>query len=334
MLYNGRLKKYFVLFVFVTIFLEPVILFSENENSELTINDVPELTFSKKVYFSEVNDYFDLFSFNIDNIDHFFGTFQSNGLKLVCHVFRPEKYKATIVILHGYLHHCAQMSSFIRFLTDNNYAVAIYDARGHGLSEGKRADIDDFNIYYNDLINFTEIVKLNLSGPYYLIGYSMGGAVAIQYILSGNLYGYDKFVLVNPLIHSSHWFLSNIGRKLFFWVNDVKRVDSLATGNKEYLNFIRENDYLQVREVPMNWYDSLFDWNNNIVEYSPTCIPVKVIQTTKDKVLDWEYNMDFITEKFHNADITLVNHSDHEILNTVSPYKKEVYQLINSYLEE
>ena len=333
-MHNNRLIKIFFISAILIILLGlPFFIFSGNNDTDKFIDDIPELSFENQAYSQQITDYFDLFNFNINKTDHFFGYFQSNGVKLAAHVFRPEKYKATVVILHGYLYHSAQMSAFIHFLVDNDYAVAIYDARGHGLSGGKRADIDDFNIYYNDMINFTKIIQANLNKPYYLLGYSMGGAVAIQYILSGNELGYDKFVLVNPLVHSSHWFLANIGRKLFFWVDYVKRIDSLATGNKEYLKFVREKDYLQVREVPINWYDSLYEWNEKIEEYPPTDIPLKVIQTTKDKVLDWEYNIDFIKENFSKADITLVNHSDHELLNTPPPYKQEIYQLIDKYLE-
>lgn len=45
---------------------------------------------------------------------------------------------------------------------------------GHGLSEGRRADIDQFSHYVEDLIQFVNLIKSeHKSTPIYIMGHNM-----------------------------------------------------------------------------------------------------------------------------------------------------------------
>ena len=54
-----------------------------------------------------VMEYFHFYGLDLANevIEHRFGTFKSGEFTLCGHIFRPKEYKATVIILHGYLNH-------------------------------------------------------------------------------------------------------------------------------------------------------------------------------------------------------------------------------------
>ena len=118
------------------------------------------------------------------NTEHLFGSFQNGSFTLAGHIFRPKEYKATVVILHGYLNHCGLLSKLIKYLIETGYAVAVCDLPGHGLSWGEPTAIDDFSQYSQALDDFMKIIKPQMHGPYHLIGHSTGAAIIMDYLFT------------------------------------------------------------------------------------------------------------------------------------------------------
>ncbi len=69
-------------------------------------------------------------------------------------------------------------------MTAHGYALYAFDHRGHGKSEGERANVNVFREFVMDLGDFTEHVRQSHpSVPRFLLGHSMGGMVALQLVL-------------------------------------------------------------------------------------------------------------------------------------------------------
>ena len=71
---------------------------------------------------------------------------------------------------------------FLLTLTDLGYVVVAPDHAGHGRSDGKRLGVTDFSDFTADLQTVIDAAG-EMPGPHFLLGHSMGGAIALSYAL-------------------------------------------------------------------------------------------------------------------------------------------------------
>ncbi len=104
--------------------------------------------------------------------------------------------KAIVVLSHGYAEHAGRYAEMAAKFNQSGFDVWAIDHYGHGQSEGKRAEVDDFNLFPDDLHLFihTQVLpSLNSKKdknerhtaqlPLFLYGHSMGGSIALLYTL-------------------------------------------------------------------------------------------------------------------------------------------------------
>jgi alpha-beta hydrolase superfamily lysophospholipase len=109
----------------------------------------------------------------------------TNQLKINGRLWTPSgKAEAVLAVLHGMGEHIGRYRNMAQFWTTRNIAVIGHDHIGHGKSEGKRGHV----FSYKELINGVEelIYRTNQqfpNVPVVLYGHSMGGNVAINYLL-------------------------------------------------------------------------------------------------------------------------------------------------------
>ena len=281
--------------------------------------------------------YFKYYSLDLadENTEHFFGTFQSDGFTLACHIFKPKEYKATVVILHGYLGHSGSLSKLIKYLLESGFAIAVYDLPGHGLSSGEPTAIDDFSRYSNPLSDFMRVVKPHLHGPYHLICHSIGAAIVMDYLFTGREDCFDKVILVAPLVRSDLWFLSKLGYKIYQpFAKSVFRLFRNVSSDKDFLRFVRYKDPLQAKKISLKWIGALFKWNDSIANAKNINRPIGVIQGTNDNIVSWRYNLRFIQSKFARAGIKLIEKGRHELFNESAKIRETVLSQVQGYLEK
>ena len=289
-------------------------------------------------YADLVVDYFKYYSLDLENdfpdIEHVFGTFESDGYTLAGHIYKPRKYKGSVFVLHGYLNHSGQLKNLIRFLIESGYGVGVFDLPGHGLSTGSRAAIGDFSEYSRALSNFVDVANKHIEGPYHLIGFSTGGSAAIDVLSANQGDKFAKVVLVAPLVRSVGWGPSKVGTKIFgAFVDSVPRMARKESSDTEYLEFVKR-DPLQAKQVPLEWVRALHGWNDKIAELPNNRTKVKVIQGTNDTTVDWKFNIEFIKEHFSNAEVVLIEDGGHELLNESVDIRHKVLSEIGNYLGE
>jgi len=280
-------------------------------------------------------DYFEFYDLDFpDNgIEHIFGIFESEGQPLAAHIFKPKEYKATFFALHGYLNHCGQLRHLIRFLIEAGYAVAAFDMPGHGLSGGQRGAIEDFSQYSTALADFVNVVGKRLNGSYHIIGFSTGGSAAMDYLFTHADSVFDKIILAAPLVRYWGWQQSKTGFRLYRpFADSVPRTPRKNSSDKTFLEFKRSRDFLHLQTVPLKWVEALHNWNDRITDLPACEAKVKVIQGTSDTTVDWKFNIEFIREKFSNAQITIIEGARHELFNESAEIRKKVFSEISSYL--
>ena len=127
-----------------------------------------------------------------------------NDYKLSLAVFRAEKAKAVVQIIHGMQEHKERYYAFAEFLVKNGYSVVVSDMRGHGKDApilGHIADKKGEQLIIEDYKNIYQYIKENFQDlPVYLLGHSMGSIIS-RVLLQTNSKDYSKVILsgyVNP----------------------------------------------------------------------------------------------------------------------------------------
>lgn len=266
---------------------------------------------------------------------HVFGSFESAGFTLAAHLYEPAEYQATVILLHGYLNHTGQFRHLIRFLLENNCAVAVFDLPGHGLSSGETARIDSFDQYITAMQDFLALAKDHLNGPYHAIGFSTGAAILVEMLLENIADALEKIVLVGPLIHWTAYEQSKGTYKVYKQFTDkIARFHRRNSSDREFIVFNRTQDYLHSKHLSLKWVKALFDWNDKIEPMGPCGRELLVIQGDKDGTVDWKYNMDLVRQKFPNAAIKMIPGANHELFNEAPEYKQQTLKNIKNYLKE
>ena len=114
----------------------------------------------------------------------------SLGKRIFCKYWEPtldretREPRALVFLSHGFFGHCQRFDNFESILTEKQYSVFSHDHVGHGLSEGARCVVKDFETYTLDVLQHVEIVRERYPLiPIFLIGYSMGGLITIHVAL-------------------------------------------------------------------------------------------------------------------------------------------------------
>jgi alpha-beta hydrolase superfamily lysophospholipase len=95
----------------------------------------------------------------------------------------PDAPRGVVVLVHGYGEHSGRYGHVADALTDCGVAVYAYDQRGYGRSEGRRAYVDDFDTYLDDLEYVLQAPGVPSDVPRILMGHSMGGLVVLRHAL-------------------------------------------------------------------------------------------------------------------------------------------------------
>lgn len=112
----------------------------------------------------------------------------SDGLDLYWQSWLADQPTGVIVLIHGLAEHSGRYFDTAQHFARHGWAVYACDLRGHGLSpDGHRTGrvhVDDFNDYANDVKAIVTLAKKRHPDlPHVILGHSMGGLVALRYVL-------------------------------------------------------------------------------------------------------------------------------------------------------
>lgn len=186
----------------------------------------------------------------------------SDGQQLQVSSWKAENPRGVFVAVHGYNEYAESFQLPGPWFSERGFSVYAYDQRGFGRGEaaqlGKWAGGDAMA---RDLIAFVELVrKRHQQVPVYVVGTSMGGAVAIKASAEFGLNA-DGLVLVAPAIWG--WRSMNPILKSALWVTAHTVPDKTATGsqleiwpsdNIEWLRAYSKDKY----NIKQSRFDSLY----------------------------------------------------------------------------
>ena len=241
-------------------------------------------------------------------------------------VFVPAEPKILAVITFGYFENMKRYREVIERWNARGIAVATYDLRGHGLSEGRRGFISRFTDYTDDLqALLTELDKddvLRKLGPPVLFGHSLGGLISIHGALGA------KRPLTGLALSSPYLAIAKPvpaiklipGRILSRFVPTISMpagVRGADCTRSQEIAEAYEDDPMNFKNANVRWFTESSRAQNEAQERAPEIkIPVLCIQGAADKIAQAAASEHFMA-RVGSADKEFAALPDHyhEVLN-------------------
>ncbi|RXI97832.1 alpha/beta hydrolase [Anaerobacillus alkaliphilus] len=251
--------------------------------------------------------------------------------KTCIHIFEPaSSTEKTVLLIHGYFDHTGSFKHVINHFLACGYRVIGYDLEGHGLSAGKRGEIQSFNDYVQAFRGVLSFCKQKDYYPNIVIAHSTGAAICTQYLLQYRD-NFEKVIYLAPLVRAANWYYVVASSKVVpKFKQELTRKFAENSGDQSYLEFAKK-DPLQCRNISVPWVLAMIEWNKKVEELPPSTQDIYIIQGTNDKTVDWKYNCETLRRKFPFAQIALVTDGRHQIMNEEPIIKNLIIHLIEKY---
>ena len=279
------------------------------------------------------------FENQINGLKHYFGHFSSGKYDIVAHYFsidngEEKKARGTCFIFHGYFDHAGLYKHLIAYCLQRDLNVVIYDLPGHGLSTGERVSIPSFGEYLNVMKDCMKLFADIAPQPWHAIAQSTGAAILMDYQLQELPPGFDKIVLLGPLVRAAEWRLVKLG----YWVGSkfLDKVPRKFGGNSsdlQFLDFVEKQDPLQARHIAVRWVDALLRWESRFDHLPESDKPILIIQGQRDTTVDWRYNIPAIRKKFPKARYLPLQEAHHHLANEAPEIRAKMFAAMDMYFQ-
>jgi len=273
------------------------------------------------------------FANTVPGVTQHIGSFESGHFDIVCQLFLRQDSLGTVFVVHGYFDHVGLYAALIRHLLSKRYSVVAFDLPGHGLSTGEPASISSFSHYDKALENCLRLCRQQLPQPWHVIGQSTGGAAVMSYIMRERNHGFDKVILLAPLVRPTNWRLAHLAHTgLSRFRDQMTRKFKPNSHDPAFMDFVENQDPLQSRFLKMAWIRALKQWLKWFLGLPSSNVAVLVIQGEGDSTVDWRYNMKIIHDKFPGARLVLVKQAKHHLVGEAEAIRGQVFQAVDHYL--
>jgi alpha-beta hydrolase superfamily lysophospholipase len=252
--------------------------------------------------------------------EHEEGTLEgAGGVELYWQRWSPAGRRATVVLAHGASEHSGRYQWTAERLAERGYVTYALDHRGHGKSQGPRAYIDRMDNVVADLDRLVDMASSG--GSLFLLGHSMGGAVALAYT-ARHQEKLDGLVLSAPLaaLEAASPAQRIAGRVLSVVAPKLGVVPIDSSGVSRDPEMVREYD-----ADPLNYHGKLpartvAELASTIASFPEVVtkftLPVLVMHGTGDRIVP-PVATDMIEQRAGSDDLTVIRYDGlyHELLN-------------------
>ena len=204
----------------------------------------------------------------------------------------PHTSNKVLIVLHGILEHSLNYNKLIDKACQQGITVYAFDLQGHGKSSGKRAHIEKFSHFVDDLNEFIQFVlKDSKKSQLILLGHSMGGLIA-SYYTANNATRVSKLILLSPCLgFKASW--SELAEKpleIFssffpnFYFKNIIKIKHL-THDKKMLDHIT-NDPLRQKQLTAKFlYEFHLAVKESFALAEKITVPTHIFQAGQDPLV-------------------------------------------------
>ncbi|RHX93246.1 alpha/beta hydrolase [Leptospira stimsonii] len=268
----------------------------------------------------------------------------SDKSKLYCQSWTKPNANRLLIFHHGFGEHSSRYTNLLRFFAKSDINFYSFDMRGHGRSEGRRGHADSFDQYVRDLSHFTsEVLKREQKDRFFLLGHSLGGAVALRYSQEGinqdNILG---LILSSPALLVRMDFkkqLKKIAAGFLSKISPATTVD--AELDLQFLS--HDPDVIEAyRQDPLVHGKVSFRMGSELLEIGPKLIkkagilrcPVLILHGQEDGIVDVNGSTELYKNLiYRNKRIKIYPGLYHELMNEFPEHREPVFQDIQAFLE-
>lgn len=106
-----------------------------------------------------------------------------DGLSQLRRHWPVDDARASVLLVHGIGEHSGRYLHLGQGLANHGFDTLAFDNRGFGQSGGRRAFVDDFDQYLDDVEDLL-LLRRQLDVPVVLLGHSLGGLISTTYLVS------------------------------------------------------------------------------------------------------------------------------------------------------
>jgi len=249
----------------------------------------------------------------------------------------PEQAKAAVVICSGRIEGLDKYQELIWELQQNNYAVFIIDHQGQGrsyraLANRHKGYVNKFSDYADDFALFDQqIVCKHFQGKKIILGHSMGGAIAFDFLtrfehnysgvfLSAPMFDIHTKGIPKPLARFVAWLACKLGGKQCYafgqknYLAEEFSINSLTNSEYRYKLFreiYRSDSVLQLGGVTYGWLHTVFQFIDKLDQQ--LAIPLFIASAENDTVVDNQAQVELVHRQ-NNAVLQAFAGAKHELL--------------------
>jgi alpha-beta hydrolase superfamily lysophospholipase len=248
----------------------------------------------------------------------------ADGLSLATYRWEPPGDalvgRPTVLLAHGYAEHARRYAPLAGALTRAGYPVVAVDHRGHGASEGPRADVVAFGRYVDDFAAFAREAQPE-AGRRVVFGHSMGGAIAALFA-ARHPDDLDALVLSSPYLRNAvpapPW-LERVARGLAWLAPNapVRRLDAEALSRlPEEVEAYRADPAIYNGPAKARMARELLDGGRAALAAAAAIeVPVRIVHGDADRIADPAGAREIAARIGDRAEATIYDGGFHELLN-------------------
>ncbi|RZS43433.1 alpha-beta hydrolase superfamily lysophospholipase [Herbihabitans rhizosphaerae] len=244
-----------------------------------------------------------------------------------------------VVISHGIAEHGGRYAHVAEHLAAQGFATYVADHQGHGRSAGARGNIERMDVVTGDLHTMIRLAGERHDGlPVFLLGHSMGGLIALQYV-TGEPAALRGLIVSGPAVEiavGSKFERAMAGTLSKLVPNlGVVKLDSSAVSRDPDVVHAYDTDPLNYRgRVRVRTGAEMLAAADTMAARLPKItMPVLILQGTEDKLVD-PSSAKVVADGVGSDDVTVKTYDGlyHEVLN--EPEKETVLADIVTWLKE
>lgn len=245
--------------------------------------------------------------------------------------------KAVIGLVHGMGEHMGRYVHVGNWLSDEGFAVIGFDQRGHGRTEGRRGHIPAYDALFEGIDwALAEAAASHPGLPVFLIAHSMGGNVALNYMLR-------KQPQIAGAIVSGPWLrlafkppsiqvaLGRIIERIYpAYTNDRPLKAANLTSDPEMIaRYV--NDPLGHGQITARFFFSMLRAGRWALEHADELrIPTLIMHATEDKVTSSDASKQFVEAAGAACEWIGWDGFQHELFN--EQRREEVFAVMRDWL--